>query len=121
MALDLSWRPFCNLDAVVEHRHQIRHRHNDAHLMLDEQNCDPKRFTHFSDKRHHLSGLARVHASCRLVEHKQLRTGCEGPPDLETPLLPIGEIAGDDITAAAQPDEMQELERFLMRSLLIPP
>ena len=89
--------------------------------MLDEQNGDPERLAHSTDERHHLGGLARVHAGCRFVEHEQLRTCRERPPDLETPLLSIGEIAGDDIAAATQSDEMQQLQRFLMGSLLVPP
>ena len=75
----------------------------------------PKACAHVLDERHHLGGLARVHARCRLVEHEQLGTRRERPPDLQTPLLAVGEIARDDVAAAAQPDEMQELERFLMR------
>ena len=54
----------------------------------------------------------RVHAGGRLIEHEQLRPGRQRAPDLKAPLLAVGEIARQHIAAAAQPDKMEELDRF---------
>ncbi len=43
----------------------------------------------------------------------------ERAADLEPPLLAIGEIAREHVAPAAQPDELQELQRLLMRRGLV--
>ena len=59
---------------------------------------------------HGLQALARAHAGERLVEQQQARRGGEREPDLEPPLLAIGEFGHRQVGALGQ---VHELERVL--------
>ena len=56
-----------------------------------------------------LPGLLRVHAGGRLVEQEQLRVGGQRPGDLQPPLVAVGQVAGEVLGRAGQPDEVEQL------------
>lgn len=115
---DLRRRPLGDLAASIEHGEAIAYAHDDAHLMLDQENGDAERFADLPDERHHVGSLARIHAGGWLVGHQELWPGCERLADLEAALLTIGEIAGEDVAAAAQAGELQQPDRLRVRPLL---
>ncbi len=87
--------------------------------MLDQHDGDAELVAHLADELHHVGGFARVHARGRLVEHEKLGLGRQRPADLQAALLAIGEVAGEQVAAAAQPDELQQLQRLVMRARLV--
>ena len=66
-----------------------------------------------------MSVLSRVHSGHRLVEHQQTGPGRERPADLEPALLAVGQVAGVDVTAPGQPDELEQLVGCAQRALLV--
>ena len=75
--------------------------------MLDEHDRDPLR----DERAHELPQaprLARVHPRRGLVEDQHARLGSERPRDLEPPLVPVGELAGERAGATAQADALQQ-------------
>ena len=89
--------------------------------MLDEKDGDVEGFPRLADERHHLGGLARIHPCRRLIEQEQFRPRRESPSHFQPPLLAVGEIAGENVAAALQPDEAQEFQRLIVRLLLASP
>ena len=79
----------------------------------------PKRVAHLLDEVHHVRGLVRVHPRGRFVEQQQFRLGRERAADLQPPLFAIGEIARQHVAASAQPDEVQQAQRLLVRRALV--
>jgi hypothetical protein len=91
---------------MVEHADAIGNAHDDAHGVLDKQNGHGAFIAHAAHEGHHLQTFAGIHSGHRFVEHEKAGTGGKGAGDFEPALLAIGQVAGHDIAAAAQPDEI---------------
>src|SRR5213079_996390 len=66
--LDLPRRPLGDLLAVVEHRHPVRHLHDHAHVVLDQDDREPEVGDELAHEPHERRGLALGHPRGRLVE-----------------------------------------------------
>ena len=76
---DLSRRALGDDLAVVEDRDPVADAHDDAHVVLDEQDGQAQLGAELADEIGHLAGLAVVHAGGGFVEQEELRAGRRGP------------------------------------------
>src|SRR2546425_7788832 len=65
VTLDLARGPFRDLLAVVQHGHPVGHLHDDAHVVLDQDDGEPRSEEHTSE----LQSLAYL--VCRLLLEKK--------------------------------------------------
>ena len=61
---------------------------------------------------HQVGRLARVHPGGRLVEQQELRVGGQRAGDLEPALVAVGEVLGQFVVLAGEPDEREQLAAF---------
>ena len=109
VALDLGRRALGDALAVVEHRDALGDAHDDAHLVLDEQDGHAALVAQAADERRRLRRLGGVHAGRRLVEQQQARPRGQGAGDLEPSLVAVGQAGGLDVALAAEPHEGEQL------------
>ena len=64
--------------------------------------------------------LARVHAGGRLVEQQHRRPQGQRPGDLQPALVAVGEVAGVLPGRLADADEVEQLQRVVVRLPLLP-
>src|SRR5581483_6290607 len=119
VALDLRRRALGDLDPVVEHGHALRDGHNNAHIVLDQQDGQAEVAPQRRDQPRHGRGLLRVHARRWLVEQQQLRLGRQGAGDLEAALVAIGQVLGNLVGPVAEADQMEQVARSLPRFTLL--
>src|SRR3954452_8440796 len=109
-----------DLLAAVQHGDALAHPHDDAHVVLDQQDGDLLLVPDPVDEVHEPGGLLRVHAGSRLVQEQHLRPQSQGARHLEPALVPIGEVAGVLVPDASDADEVQELAREVASLTLLP-
>ena len=119
VGLDLGGRALGDPLAVVEHGDALADAHDDAHLVLDEQDGDAQVVAEPSDETGHLVGLGRVHAGGRLVEQQEAWAGAQGPGDLQATLVAVGHVAGEHVVCALEPHVFEQTARLLERLLLL--
>ena len=119
--MDLLGQPFGDLLAVVEHGDVLGDAHDDAHVVLDEQNGDAQLIAQPANELGRLRGLARVHARGRLVEQEQLGFTGQRAGNLQPALIAVGQVARQCIALAAQAHEVQQIPGIALRLLLLPP
>ena len=95
--------------AVVEDGDAVADPHDDAHVVLDEEDREAELVAELRDQARHLGGLVGVHAGRRLVEEQELRLARERARDLEAPLVAVREVARQLLVAIRQADERHEL------------
>src|SRR5215213_3155103 len=120
IALDLRWRPFGDLETVVDYGHLVRDAHDDFHVMFDEENGEVEIAAQAVDEVGHLRRFLRIHSGSWLVEEEQLGLAGEGPRDLEPALITVGEILCGHRTLAAQANILEELPGPGTRCALLP-
>ena len=92
---------------VVQHGDAVADAHDDPHVVLDEQNGDPKVVAQPRNQRRHLGGLSRVHSRRRLVEQQEHGIVAERAGDLESALVAVRQVLGELGLAATQADQAQ--------------
>src|SRR5207245_4027456 len=68
VTLDLARGPFPDLLAVVQHGHPVGHLHDDAHVVLDQDDGEPEVDDELAQQAHERAGLRPRHPGGRLVE-----------------------------------------------------
>src|SRR5829696_3146983 len=104
--------PLGDLLPVVEHRHPVGDAHDDAHLVLYEEDGDAALFPEALDQAGQPRGLLGVHAGRGLVEQQQRGVGGQRPRYLQAPLVTVGEVLGERLPLA-DADEVEELRGAL--------
>src|SRR6185295_462230 len=108
IAPDVVRQPVGDLGAEVEHRHAVRERQEEMHVVLDEQHRDAARGDAADDLRQAIE-LGRREPGGGLVEQDQARLAREGARDLEQPPLAEGKRADVGLRQAGQADELDQL------------
>ena len=101
--------------AVVEDRDPVADAHDDAHVVLDEQDGQPELGPEAADEVGHLARLAGVHAGRRFVEQEQLRPRPEGAGDLEAALVAVRQVARPGLRPALETDQLEEAHPLVDR------
>ncbi len=96
--------------AEAEHNDALGDRHDEAHVVLDQQHADAQLAVHPPDDARQLDLLGRVCAGGGLVQEDQLRPGAKCPGDLQTAPIAIGERAGQVVSPLAEADEVEQLQ-----------
>ena len=86
--------------------------HNKAHVVFDEQNRDVEFIPHKTDGLHQFGSLIGVHASRRLVEQQQLRTGRQRAGNFKPALLAIRQSRRQLVLYIVKADDFQQLQRL---------
>ncbi len=81
--------PVGDLAAVIEHDHVIRNAHDDAHVVLDEQDPDLLLLANPEQQMVELGGFTRIETGGGLVEAKQRGTGAQRAGDLQPALRTV--------------------------------
>ena len=90
VALDLLRRAFDQHAALLQHGDALGQLEQRIHVVVDDDHGAA-----LADRLQQLDGLdplARAHAGQRLVEQQQARRGRQREPDLQPPLLAVGEL-----------------------------
>ena len=85
------------------------HPHHELHDVLDEEDGDALLLVQPPQPFVELPHLLEVHAGGRLVEQQQPGTGGEGSGELQAPLLPEREAAGQLVALVGEPGELELL------------
>src|SRR3954469_2047627 len=109
IALHFRGPTFRDLLAVVEHHHPIADIHHQAHVVLDQQHRNAL-CTDRLDQPAQRERLRRVHSGGRLVQREELRFGGEGARHLEATLVSVGQASRRIVGAAADADELEQLQ-----------
>src|SRR5919107_784679 len=96
---DLLGSSLGDLLAVIQDRHPVGDAHDHPHLVLDKQNGYPAVLPEAPDQIRQARRLLRVHTCRRFVQQKELRLGGQSPGYLQPPLVPVGEVLGEDLPA----------------------
>jgi hypothetical protein len=89
---DICWPPASNYFAGIEHGESIGDRHDEAHVVLDQQHgaaCLP----HLVDDRAEFICFGGSHACRRFVKQRQLRIADQGAGDFAVALLDQRQVA----------------------------
>ena len=98
VALDLLRRALDQHAAFLQHGDALDQLEQRIHVVIDDDHgAAPADRLEQLDR---LDALARAHAGERLVEQQQARRGRERKPDLQPPLLAIGELRHRRVGAA---------------------
>ena len=100
-------RALGDLLAVVEDGDPVADAHDDAHVVLDEQDRQPSSSRMRPISAVIVARLDGVHARRRLVEQQQLRLAGQRARDLQPPLVAVGQVAGQLVLAAPQADVVE--------------
>src|SRR6266568_1076286 len=118
VGLDRGRRALGDLLPVLQHHDVLAGAHDEAHVVLDEQDGDAAPLD-LADELDEEVRLLLVHPPGRLVEDEQLRVGGEGAGDLEPALVAVGEVLRELHPLLAQADEGELGERPLQRRALL--
>ena len=119
--LDLGRRSLRDHLAEVQHEDPLRHRHNELHVVLDQQHGDGELGVDLADQAGQLDLLGRVGPRGRLVQQQHLRVRPERPGDLEAPPVPVGQRAREVVGLPCEPDELQQLQGPEIALVLLAP
>src|SRR5262245_65215217 len=89
-------------------------------MVLDEQHGNAA-LANAANEAHELNRLGRVHACGGLVEEQEARLRGECARDFEPALVAIGEVLGEFVVPAAEPDELQQISRLAGCPALLTP
>ena len=106
---------------MVEHEDVVADPHDDAHVVLDEQDREAEVTPEPIDETGHGRRLVRVHPRGRLVEQQQGRLAREGARQLEATLVAVGQVLRQLIVPTGQPDQGEPLTSLGRRRFLFPP
>ena len=105
----LGRRPVGDQPAEVEHGHPVGDAHDQAHVVLDEEDGDLQPLADVADGGRHLAGLGGVHARHRLVEQQDRGLDAEGARHLDALLVAVGELAGGQSEDPVDAEELGDL------------
>src|SRR5262249_20321278 len=109
-----------DLLAELQHDDAVADAHDQAHVVLDEQDRDA-RVADAPDEFEQPVLLRGVEAGRWLVEAQQRRVRRERSRDLETSLLAVREIACNLVPARADADEVEQVASLLLAFALLAP
>ena len=103
VALDFLRRALGDLLAEVQHHDAVRDRHDELHVVLDQQHADVALDIDPLDQFRKLALLDRVGAGCRLVQQQDagIRAKCAG--DLQATLFAVGKDPASSLGRVASP------------------
>ena len=86
-------------------------------MVLDEEDRQLEIFLDLADKVAQLVRLLRVHACGRLVQQKQTGFRGQRPGNFQIALLAVGQGGGFFVRYIAQPQQVEQIQRFLTDAL----
>jgi len=92
--------------AIHQHGDLVRQPEHDAHVVLHGQQSAP--LGHLPDELDEARRLAAAHAGGRLVEQDHLRAARDRQPDLQRPLLRIGQVHRQHVAALVEVELVQQ-------------
>src|SRR5512145_2704747 len=116
---NLSRRALGDLLAVIKNGNAIRDIHHNFHIVLDQQNRNPKLIAQTMGQLDHLVSFAWVHTGRWLIQQKQAWAQRQRTSDLQSPLIAIRQIPGDGSFFAAQPNKPKQPASLLIRLALL--
>lgn len=118
--MDLRRNARRDLLAEVDDIDAVGDVHDKIHVMLDEEDGQAEPVADAADESGQFKRLLRVHASRRLVEQQQLRTGRQRAGNFKPALLAIRQSRRQLVLYIVKADDFQQLQRlFALRSLLL--
>src|SRR5579872_7140709 len=111
-------QPFRDLAPEIEHGDPVADLHDDAHIMLDEEDRDPLLVADLAQEPGELGRFPGVEAGRRLIEAEKHRPGRERPGDLEPALRAIGKASRRLIGAWKKLHQIEEEGGLLDRLAL---
>ena len=112
IALDLLRRALGDLLAEVEHDDAVRDRHDQLHVVLDQQHTDVALGVDALDQLGQLALLDRVGAGGRLVQQQDAGVRAQRAGDLEATLLAVGKEPARSLARAASPTSSSKAMRL---------
>src|SRR5579884_36489 len=109
---NFAWRPFRDLLAVVEYHDIVADRHDDPHVMLDQNNGNAVRIAKPADRLGDATTFFRVHAGRRFVEQQQPRTAGKRSRQFDRFLQAVGKFRHAYIGDVAEPASLDDLAGF---------
>ena len=109
IALHVGGRAFGDLAAAVEHDHVVGDVHDDAHVVLDQDDGDAALLVHVEDVARHVLLLVLVHAAHGLVEQQHLGLERQRAPQLHALAQAVGERRGRLLAQVLQLQELDDL------------
>ncbi len=79
--------------AAVEDRDAVGHAQNEAHVVLNQDDCEAPLAVKPADELRDLVGFPVAHSRGRLVEQQQAGVQREGHHDFDGPLVAVAELA----------------------------
>ena len=104
---DFERRAFCDLGAGVEHDDVARNAHDQLHVVLDQDNCDPdggELAQQYVDRRRVLG----VKPGSRLIEREHGGANGQRAGDLDETLVDVGKRAGRPVDRSDITDEGEQ-------------
>src|SRR5262249_15097873 len=105
---------------MVEDDDLIGNPHHHRHVVFDQKDRGRMLIADFMQIAAELGAFVRIEAGCRLVETKQHRVRAHRAGDLEPPLRPVGQFAGEIVGAISQSDYVEPIARLVDRGALCP-
>src|ERR1051325_1941403 len=115
VALDLIRRAFHEHPALLQHGHALRQLEKRIDVVVDHDHGAA--LADRLEELDRLDPLPGTHACERLVQEQEARRGGEREPDLEAPLLAVGELGHRRVAPRAEVDELERLPDPLVESL----
>ena len=100
----VSGRSITDAPAVVEHDDMVGNLHDDAHIVLDQQDRCTLGVADVMQQPVECRALLGVQARRRFVEAQQDGIGAHGARDLKAALIAIGQFAGRIVGAIREGD-----------------
>jgi hypothetical protein len=101
--------PVSDAPAEIEHGYSIGNAHDQAHVVLDQQDRDVQAVTDIANEMGHASCFVGVHPGCRLVEKQQAGLDAQGACHLHPLLVAIRQRAHGLFELVCDPDEIGDL------------
>src|SRR2546428_124849 len=118
---DLFRRALPDELAEIEDVQIFGQSHDEAHVVLDQQERDVARLAHASERCDQRLLLAGIHARDGLVEQHETRLGDERASQLDELLQAVRQIAGDSREIRGQTEQLGDLLDFGVDRLLFAP
>ena len=103
LLLNLVGRSVSDDAALIHDDDTIADRHDDVHIVLDDEHCDAAFDAKLSDVVEKLIGENRRHSGHRLVKQNHARLSHQRPTEFDQLALPAGKGAGESVLKMGKP------------------
>src|SRR5882724_10996087 len=111
----LVGRAFRDRLADVDDVNALAGAHDDAHVVLDQQDPAAERHGYLADESHEIVALRIREPGCGLVEQHELRRRRQGAGDTDAALLAIGQRIGPVVRLVVEADPLEDSNRAAAR------